>query len=110
MLFAETFLGLGSFFFEKQALCICAYRSSQKPELTFRVKSEPNIIKDCNALKFEVFHNNSWPVMGYCGVKKIPKLKKQSMEKKVCYYPWVSEEVMGAPREANAVQCCPYHY
>ena len=59
MLFAETFLGVGSFFFEKQALCICAYRSSQKPELTFRVKSEPNIIKDCNALKFEVFHNNS---------------------------------------------------
>ena len=41
-----------------------------------RVEHEPDNISDCNALKFEVLFNGHWFMMWYCGVKKIPKLKR----------------------------------
>lgn len=41
----------------------------------FKVEHEPDNVRDTNALKFVVFHNEKWHIIGYCGVNKIPKLK-----------------------------------
>ena len=78
VLYAHTFPVIGSWHERRyqQALNICSYRRRARQELTFRCEPEPDNIKDCNAIKFEVFHNNHWYIMGYCGVVKIPKLKQ----------------------------------
>ena len=41
----------------------------------FKVEHEPDNVRDTNALKFLVFHNEKWHIIGYCGVNGIPKLK-----------------------------------
>ena len=47
-----------------------------KENVIVRAEPEPNNIRDCNAIKFEVHHGGQWHIMGYCGVKEIPKLKR----------------------------------
>ena len=71
----------------------------QKAEL--RVQHEPDNISDCNALKFEVLCDGQWFIIGYCGVKKIPKLKRALYHRQVVslglcnlhrlWYPVISE-------------------
>ncbi len=58
------------------ALAICMWRKSANKELVFKVEHEPDNVRDKNALKFLVFHNEKWHLIGYCGVNKIPKLKR----------------------------------
>ena len=58
------------------ALAICMWRRSANKELVFKVEHEPDNVRDTNALKFMVFHNDKWPIIGYCGVNKISKLKR----------------------------------
>ena len=58
------------------ALAICMWRRSANKELVFKVEHEPDNVRDTNALKFIVFHNDKWYIIGYCGVNKIPKLKR----------------------------------
>ena len=48
----------------------------KKENVKLRVEHEPDNISDCNALKFEVLSDGQWFIIGYCGVKKIPKLKR----------------------------------
>ena len=54
------------------ALAICVWRRSANKELVFKVEH----VRDTNALKFIVFHNDKWHMIGYCGVNKIPRLKR----------------------------------
>ena len=44
--------------------------------MEFKVEHEPDNVRDSNALKFLVLHNEKWYVIGYCGLNKIPKLKR----------------------------------
>jgi len=41
-----------------------------------QLEHKPGNISDSNVLKFEVYSNGQWFIIGYCGVKKIPKLKR----------------------------------
>ncbi len=50
-------------------------------ELVFKVEHEPDNVRDKNALKVLVFHNEKWHLIGYCGVNKIPKLKRALHQK-----------------------------
>ena len=54
----------------------CFEMQAKRQKVEVRVEHEPDNISDCNALKFEVLFNGHWFMMGYCGVKKIPKLKR----------------------------------
>ena len=47
-----------------------------KKTVQVRAKFEPDNIEDKNAIKFEVLLDDTWYIIGYCGVKKIPKLHK----------------------------------
>lgn len=60
----------------QEALYKCYELKTHNNEVKLRAISEPDNIRDCNAIKFEVLHNGEWHIMGYCGVKKIPKLKR----------------------------------
>ena len=44
---------------------------------------EPNNIEDKNAIKFDVHFDDGWYIIGYCGVNKIPKLRKAMKGKKI---------------------------
>ena len=73
----------------------------KKQKVNLRVEHEPDNIADCNALKFEVLCDGQWHIIGYCGVKKIPKLKRalhhnQVVSLELCnlrriWYPPISE-------------------
>ena len=51
-------------------------RRASKKTVQVRAKFEPDNIEDKNAIKFEVLLDGTWYIIGYCGVKKIPKLHK----------------------------------
>ena len=48
-----------------------------------RVEFEPNNIKDKNTIKFDVYFDDDWHIIGYCGVNKIPKLRKAMKGKEI---------------------------
>ena len=77
-LHAESFKVKGSFFQERyqQALLKCDAAKRQKQPISVRVEFEPDNIQDKNAIKFEVYFDNDWHIIGYCDVRKIPKLRK----------------------------------
>ena len=77
-LHAENFKVKGSFFQEhyQQALAKCDNAKRQNQAISARVEFEPDNIQDKNAIKFEVYFNNEWHIIGYCDVRKIPKLRK----------------------------------
>jgi hypothetical protein len=76
-MYPEKFVVVGSWQEERYqgALAICMWRRSANKELELKVEHEPDNVRDTNALKFLVFHNEKWHIIGYCGVNKIPKLK-----------------------------------
>jgi hypothetical protein len=78
VLYPEKFVVVGSWQEQRYqgALAICMWRKSANKELVFKVEHEPDNVRDKNALKFLVFHNEKWHLIGYCGVNKIPKLKR----------------------------------
>ena len=84
-LYPEKFVVVGSWQERRyqQALAICMWRKSCKKELLFKIEHEPDNVRDKNALKFLVFHNDNWHIIGYCGINKIPKLKSALHQKEV---------------------------
>ena len=48
-----------------------------------RVEFEPNNIEDKNAIKFDVYFDDGWHIIGFCGVNKIPKLRKAMKGKEI---------------------------
>lgn len=85
VLFPERFVVVGSWQEQiyQKGLAICGWRRSRNLRLQFRIEAEPANLKDTNAMKFSVFHNDEWHVIGYCGVTKIPKLKKAVHKKEI---------------------------
>ena len=77
VMYPEKFVVVGSWQEGRyqSALDICMWRSANK-ELVFKVEHQSDNIRDTNALKFMVFHNEKWHIIGYCGLNKIPKLKR----------------------------------
>ena len=77
-LHAENFKVKGSFFQEhyQQALLKCDSARRQNQAITARAEFEPDNIQDKNAIKFEVYFNNEWHIIGYCDVRKVPKLRR----------------------------------
>ena len=79
----------------------CYQMQVRKKKVQLRVEHEPGNISDSNALKFEVYSDGQWFIIGYCGVKKIPKLKRalhrgQVLSLVLCnlrriWYPVISE-------------------
>ena len=55
---------------------MCDNAIRKKQTVSVRVKFEPDNIEDRNAIKIEVYFDNVWHIIGYCGVQKIPKLRK----------------------------------
>ena len=45
------------------ALAIFMWRRSTNKELVFKVENEPDNVRDTNALKFMVFHNDKWHIV-----------------------------------------------
>lgn len=84
LLFVERLAVVGSWSEKvyQQALAVCSWRRCRKLPIEIKMEHEPENIKDTNAIKFSVFHNNQWYVMGYCGIKKVPKLKKPCIRRK----------------------------
>ena len=60
----------------QQRLLMCDNAIRKKQTVSVRVKFEPDNIEDRNAIKIEVYFDNVWHIIGYCGVHKIPKLRK----------------------------------
>ena len=101
--FVEYFSIIGSNWEERyqEGLNKCYELRVKKETVPIRVEHEPENIADCNALKFEVVADGKRFILGYCGVKKIPKLKKalhhgQVMSVELCklkrvWYPVISE-------------------
>ena len=58
----------------------------EKQKVELRVEHEPDNISDSNALKFEVNFEGQRFIIGYCGVKKIPKLKRAPNVDKLCLW------------------------
>lgn len=77
-LHAETFKVKGSVHEDRyqQGLLMCDNAIRKKQTVSVRVKFEPDNIEDRNAIKIEVYFDNVWHIIGYCGVQKIPKLRK----------------------------------
>ena len=79
----------------------CYQMQVRKKKVQLRVEHEPGNVSDSNALKFEVYSDGQWFIIGYCGVKKIPKLKRalhsaQVLSLELCnlrriWYPVISE-------------------
>lgn len=84
-LFPERFPVIGAWCEKiyQQGLAICSWRRAQNLPIKIQVEHEPDNIKDSNAIKFCVFHNNKWHVIGYCGVKKLPKLKRAMLKDEI---------------------------
>ena len=59
------------------------WRKSCKKELLFKIEHEPDNVRDENSLKFLVFDNDNWRIIGSCGSNKIPKLKSALPQKEV---------------------------
>ena len=66
-MYPEKFVVVGSWQEERYqgALAICMWRRSANRELEFKVEHEPDNVRDTNALKFLVFHNEKWHIIGY---------------------------------------------
>lgn len=85
----------------QEGLQKCYDLQVKKQKVELRVKHEHENICDCNALKFEVLSDGQWYILGYCGKKKIPKLKRaicyhQAVYLKMCnlrriWYPVISD-------------------
>ena len=79
----------------------CYQMRVRKEKVQLRVEHEPRDISDSNALKFEVYSDGQWFIIGNFGVKKIPKLKRalhhgQFLSLELCnlcrmWYPAISE-------------------
>ena len=76
--YSENFRVVGTAFEQRyqQAMAICCFLKSEKKEPHIRARHEPDNIKDSNAICFEVNHLEKWFIMGYCSLKKLPKLFK----------------------------------
>jgi hypothetical protein len=76
--YVECFKIVGSHWEQRyqDSLEICYNLSVNGQKADVRAEPDPNNIRDTNAIKFEVYHNGLWHIIGYCGVKKIPKLKR----------------------------------
>lgn len=85
----------------QEGLNKCYQIQVKKKKVQLRVEHEPGNISDSNALKFEVYSDGQWLIIGYCGVKKIPKLKRalhrgEVLSLELCnlrriWYPVISE-------------------
>ncbi|KAL9964400.1 hypothetical protein ACROYT_G028037 [Oculina patagonica] len=85
----------------QEGLKKCYNMQVKKQKVQLRVEHEPDNISDCNALKFEVLSDGQSYILGYCGKKKIPKLKRalyhhQVVSLELCnlrriYYPVISD-------------------
>jgi len=54
----------------------CGNAKRQNQAIFARVEFEPDNIQEKNAIKFEVYFNSEWHIIGYCDVGKIPKLRR----------------------------------
>ena len=81
----ESFRVKGSFYQEQyqQALLKCDDAKRKHQAVPVRVEFEPNNIEDKNAIKFDVYFDDGWHIIGYCGVNKIPKLRKAMKGKEI---------------------------
>ena len=81
----ENFIVKGSFHEERyqSALHKCDAARRKKEPIHVRVEFEPDNIEDKNAIKFEVNFDNEWLMIGYCEVKKIPKLRTAMKQKEI---------------------------
>ena len=61
----------------------CDAAKRKKEPIHVRVEFEPDNIEDKNAIKFEVNFDNEWLIIGYCEVKKIPKLRTAMKQKEI---------------------------
>lgn len=77
-LFVECFKIVGSHWEQRyqDALSKCYQLKVTNALVQVRAEAEPDNIRDSNAIKFEVYCDGHWHIMGYCAVRKIPKLKK----------------------------------
>ena len=74
----------------QEGLQKCYHMQVKKLKVELRVEHECDNISDCNALKFEVFSDGQWFIIGYSGKKKIPKLtrvlyRRQVVSLELCY-------------------------
>ncbi|XP_019613815.1 PREDICTED: uncharacterized protein LOC109461810 [Branchiostoma belcheri] len=60
----------------QDALDKCSALRRDGTDVETRAAFEPNNVKDKNAIKFEVFVENCWQVVGYCPGTKVPKLTR----------------------------------
>ena len=67
----------------QDALKLCSRKLLLKEEVKIRVTSEPENVRDKNALKFETLHEDQWLTLGYCGLPKIPKLWTAILQKEI---------------------------
>lgn len=105
----ESFQVKGSFHEERyqQALSLCDNAKRQKQAVSLRVVFEPENIQDKNAIKFEVYFDNEWHMIGYCGVRKIPKLRKamNAHEIKIISLVYVKREWIPWQRKFSFYAC-----
>ncbi|XP_035699276.1 uncharacterized protein LOC118431936 [Branchiostoma floridae] len=60
----------------QEALDACSTLRREGKDIETRAVFERDNIKDKNAIKFEVFVDNSWQIVGHCPGPKIPKLTR----------------------------------
>ncbi|XP_035678324.1 uncharacterized protein LOC118417063 [Branchiostoma floridae] len=60
----------------QESLDKCSALRRDGHEVNVRATFEPSNLKDKNALKFEVFVDSVWSIIGYCPVRTIPKLTR----------------------------------
>ena len=61
-------------------------KGKTKPLIAARVGFELDNIQDKKAIKLEMRLNDEWLIIGYCEVRKIPKLRRamNAMESRQC--------------------------
>ena len=67
----------------QKALLKCDDAKRKQDVVPIRAEFEPDNIQDKNAIKFEVFFDHEWLIIGYCDLKKIPKLRKAMKAKEI---------------------------
>ena len=84
-LYDESFKVKGSYHEERyqQALLKCDGAKRKRDIVPIRAEFEPDNVQDKNAIKFEVFFYHKWLIIGYCNLKKIPKLRKAMKAKEI---------------------------
>ena len=84
-LYDESFKVKGSYHEERyqQALLKCDGAKRKRDIVPIRAEFEPDNVQDKNAIKFEVFFYHKWLIIGYCDLKKIPKLRKAMKAKEI---------------------------